>query len=119
MNKDMQPGKWDTSVGGHVGFGQSYLDAAHREGREELGVPLEHLKYLYFTKVRIREESENLRTYLCLCDGPFFPCSDEIEEVRFWSRKEIESEMGNGYFTPHFELEFAAFVKSPFAVMLA
>ena len=34
LRKDTQPGKWDTSVGGHVGFGQSYTQAAVREAEE-------------------------------------------------------------------------------------
>ena len=36
--KDIQPGKWDTAVGGHVDFGEEIADALHREVREELGV---------------------------------------------------------------------------------
>jgi isopentenyldiphosphate isomerase len=38
MTKDIQPGRWDTSVGGHLDPGESYLEAACREMREELGV---------------------------------------------------------------------------------
>ncbi len=30
-DKDIQPGKWDTSVGGHLGVGESYQQAALRE----------------------------------------------------------------------------------------
>jgi len=36
--KDIQPGKWDTSVGGHLEPGESYFAAALREMREELGL---------------------------------------------------------------------------------
>ena len=31
LNKDVQPGMWDTSVGGHVDFGEDYKTAALRE----------------------------------------------------------------------------------------
>lgn len=43
--KDRFPGWWDVSVGGHVGVGESYLECARREMREELGVdgPVPHL----------------------------------------------------------------------------
>jgi isopentenyldiphosphate isomerase len=37
-NKKIMPGAWDVSVGGHVGVGESYLDAAVRETEEELGL---------------------------------------------------------------------------------
>ena len=33
--KDIQPGKWDTAVGGHVDFGEETCDALRREAREE------------------------------------------------------------------------------------
>ena len=36
-DKDIQPGKWDTSVGGHLDHGEDYETAARRELREELG----------------------------------------------------------------------------------
>ena len=36
--KDIQPGKWDTAVGGHVDYGEDVVDALHREASEELGI---------------------------------------------------------------------------------
>ncbi len=36
--KDIQPGKWDTAVGGHIDFGEDVVTALHREAREELGI---------------------------------------------------------------------------------
>jgi len=36
--KDIQPGKWDTAVGGHVDPDESIEEALRREAREELGI---------------------------------------------------------------------------------
>jgi len=38
--KENWPGKWDVSVAGHVGAGESAIAAAIREAREELGLDL-------------------------------------------------------------------------------
>ncbi len=113
LSKDVQPGKWDTSVGGHVGWGQSYEEAAHREAEEELGLILSELHFLYNSRIRNSTESENIRTYWVHQDGPFIAQPEEIDEVRWWSRSHIEASLGTGIFTSNFEEEFAAFLQSP------
>ncbi len=50
LDKDMSPGYWAESVGGHVTYGQTYQDAAVREIKEELGLnltPTFHSKHLF------------------------------------------------------------------------
>jgi isopentenyldiphosphate isomerase len=118
--KDTFPGRWDTSVGGHVSFGQSYEEAVLREAREEIGVDLapDSLERLHLLRFRGAEESENTTTFLCRHAGPFVPDPDEISELRFWTRAQIEAVLGTGTFTPHFEQEFAAFLASPRAELL-
>lgn len=118
LSKDTQPGKWDTSVGGHVGYGQSYDEAARREAAEELGLALGDLECLYASRIRNEVESENIRTYLHLSEGPFRPEPGEIDAVRFWSRAEIDAALGTGVFTPNFEEEYAHFLAGPRAALL-
>jgi len=119
--KDTHPGKWDTSVGGHVSWGQSYEEAARREALEELGLALtpDDLAVLFPLRYRGAAESENVATWLCAHAGPFRPDPDEIDEVRFWSRAEIVAALGTGTFTPQFEHEFATLMASPHADRLA
>jgi isopentenyldiphosphate isomerase len=118
MHKDTQPGRWDTSVGGHVGFGQSYEEAARREAEEELGIVPGSLEFLYTSRIRNEVESENIHTYLHLSEGPFRPEPGEIDELRFWSRAEIDQALGRGVFTPNFEEEYALFLACPRAGLL-
>ncbi len=105
-DKDIQPGKWDTSVGGHLGVGESYEQAALREMKEELGVDPPELEHLYDYPMRNDVESENIRSFLTRHEGPFSPQAEEIEKIKFWGLDEIASAMGKGIFTPNFETEF-------------
>lgn len=104
--KDIQPGKWDTSVGGHLNIGEDYETAAHREMKEELGIEGEDLRFLYAYALRNLVESENVRTYLCRYDGKIAFDPVEISEVRYWTMDEIEKSIGTGIFTPNFEEEY-------------
>lgn len=108
-HKDIQPGKWDTSVGGHLDPGEDYRSAAVREMAEELGIEGAPLTFLYKSRIRNEIESENVATYLTCHDGEIRFAADEIEEVRFWRRPEIEQTLGSGLFTPNFEEEWQLF----------
>ncbi|MBW2528692.1 MAG: NUDIX domain-containing protein [Deltaproteobacteria bacterium] len=111
QHKDIQPGRWDTSVGGHVGYGESIESALRREIREEIGLAPEaaELRFLYRYLHRSPVESELVHTYTLCHGGPFRRQASEIDELRFWSPQEIESALGSGCFTPNFESEFRRF----------
>jgi isopentenyldiphosphate isomerase len=104
--KDIQPGKWDTSVGGHISPGENPNEALMREGEEELGlnnfVPEFLGKYIWESP----RERELVNSFSTISDK--FPVinKDEIDEGRFWSLKEIKENLGNDVFTPNFEHEF-------------
>jgi isopentenyldiphosphate isomerase len=105
-NKDIQAGKWDTSVGGHVDYGESIEEALLREVKEELGItsftPEFTGSYIFESEI----EKEMIYAYKTIYEGAIYFNPDEIDEVRFWSQKEIESHLGDGLFTPNFENEW-------------
>ncbi|OHB24648.1 MAG: NUDIX hydrolase [Desulfuromonadaceae bacterium GWC2_58_13] len=109
LTKDVQPGRWDTSVGGHLDPGENYRVAACREMEEELGIVGVPLTFLYPSRMRNDFESENVRTYLVRYDGEIRFNPEEIDEVRFWSAEEIEAALGSGVVTPNFEQEWELF----------
>jgi isopentenyldiphosphate isomerase/intracellular septation protein A len=112
-DKDVQPGKWDSAVGGHVGVGEDLDEALSRELREELGVTrlaLESsgarvepiLRYRWECPV----ESEMVFSFIVTYGGPFAPDGKEVTEGRFWSFADIRANLGRGVFTPNFEHEY-------------
>lgn len=103
--KDIQPGKWDTAVGGHVDFGESIAEALRREAREELGLTdfeAQAVCSYVFESDRERELVNVFRTTLDTIPMP----SDELDGGKFWSRDEILDSIGKGILTPNFESEY-------------
>ncbi len=102
MNKDIQPGKWDTAVGGHVMPGETYEQAAVREMTEELGLPeTTPLKFLFDSRIRNDIESENVRVFSAVSAGPFDFQKEEIDEVAFWDIQALKLPANRGNFTPN------------------
>ncbi len=107
--KDIQPGKWDTSVGGHIDYGETPDEALARESFEELGISnfkSERVGMYVFESSRERElVYVNRTTY----DGAVTPSADELDGGRFWSIDEIMANISRGIFTPNFASEFQKF----------
>jgi isopentenyl-diphosphate delta-isomerase type 1 len=106
LHKDVQPGKWDTSVGGHVDAGEEAEEAARRELDEELGIEDALPEFLYSYLWQSPVESELIRSYRLEHEGPFRLQPEELEDGRFWALSEIEASLGSGIFTPNFEHEW-------------
>lgn len=107
--KLIQPGRWDTAVGGHVSYDETIEQAFARETAEELG--LAHIdarplgRYVFETE----RERELVYAFTAVYDGPIRPAADEITEGRFFTPGEISARMGTGFFTPNFESEYRRF----------
>ena len=107
--KTIQPGKWDTAVGGHVDLGENVEMALKREAGEELGIedftPEQVAKYVFESEV----ERELIFVYKTVYDGEVRP-SSELDGGRFWTADELTESMGKGVFTPNFESEYRTYL---------
>ncbi|GAB4389862.1 MAG: NUDIX domain-containing protein [Thermodesulfovibrionales bacterium] len=111
MRKDVAPGRWDTSVGGHVDPGETPHKAALRELEEELGVRAEP-EFLYSYVHTNPYETEMVHTFRCFHDGAFSFNREEIDEVRFWSIESILSQMEGEALSDNFKHELSVYLET-------
>ncbi len=107
--KDIQPDKWDTSVGGHIDYGETPEQALVREVREELGITAFTPERVGLYVFESRRERELVYVHRTTYDGPITPSAEELDGGRFWSIDEIRAAIGQNILTPNFESEFQKF----------
>lgn len=104
--KLIQPGKWDTAVGGHISAGENLEQALKKEAFEEIGLKDFSAKLLKVYKWESEVETELVYLFVTYDFKNFNVHSDEVEEARFWTKKQIENQLRQEVFTPNFEYEF-------------
>lgn len=90
---DRYPGDWDISAGGHVNLGESLVEAAVREAREEIGaeIAVDDLRL-----VTMRPHNKNRLAWVYLVDWTGRECDfhfddQEVSEVKWVTWKGTES----------------------------
>ena len=107
--KDIQPNKWDTACGGHIDLGENVEEALKREVKEELGItdyiPERIGQYVFESDC----EKELVYVHKTTYNEQIFPNAQELNGGRFWTKIEIENNLGKNIFTPNFESEYKRF----------
>lgn len=102
----IQPGKWDTAVGGHISFGESIETALMREAEEEIGItgfkPKLVANYVWESDI----ERELVFCFVTHHEGAININKEELTDGRFWSYKELKDAIGKEILTPNFEIEY-------------
>lgn len=117
MNKDIQPGKWDTAVGGHVSYGEVIIEAVYREAGEELGFTEFNPIHLETYQFESEIEKELVNVFAAVGTYELHPDLAEVDEGRWWELSDIDANLGKGVFTPNFESEFTMIRKSLLALL--
>ena len=112
LQKLVQPGKWDTAVGGHISFGEDLETALRREAFEEIGLENFSAKPLGSYRWDSDIESELVYYFISYDFQKIRLHSEEVVEGRFWSPSQIEKQMGQDIFTPNFEYEYRLLKKN-------
>lgn len=117
LKKDIQPGRWDTAVGGHVAYGESIMEALYREASEELGLTDFNPRHLETYEFESGIEREMVSVFAVVGSYDLHPDMEEVDEGRWWDIKDIDACMGQGVFTPNFESEFQMIRNSLLALL--
>ena len=97
IQKDEQPGKWDSSAAGHVDSGEDYDACARREVGEELGITADvALEPLFRLPASSLTGNEHCQVYRCQWDGPLQLDADEIDDGRWVEPAEMDRRVDAG-----------------------
>jgi len=93
--KDSFPGRWDSSVSGHVDSGEGYDECVVREAREEIGLEIRGTPEKLFKIDACEETSQEFcSVYRLFSEGPFHPDYKEVSDVTWFSKKEVTRLLG-------------------------
>ncbi len=114
--KEVQPGKWDTSVGGHILYGENLEQALKREAFEEInlsGFKAQFIgKYLWESDI----EKELVFSFITVTDHLLVINKNEIDAGRFWKMNDVKKKINTGIFTPNFVKEFDLISKAVISI---
>jgi len=109
--KDVFPSMYDMFVGGAVGSGEAYADAARREVAEELGVGGAELAYLFTYRYEGPRNRCFTRVYQVVYDGPITLQAEEVAGGRFCPFAEVAALAERLPFVPDGEEIFREYVR--------
>lgn len=110
--KLIQPRKWDTAVGGHISLGENLEQALKKEAFEEIGLTEFSARLINVYKWESDIEAELVYLFITHDFNTPKINPEEVSETRFWTKNQIEKQLGKGVFTPNFEFEFAFLKKN-------
>ncbi len=101
LKAKIQPGKWDTAVGGHVKWKETIEKALAREMFEETRLKPENSSLMANYVWKSEVESELVFSFVQLTDGQPRINPSEAEQGRWWTLEQI-SKSPQELFTPNF-----------------
>ncbi len=108
ITKKKSPNLWDMPSAGHVVTGETSVEGAIRETKEELGIDTKESDYEYIGEYIYDKNFEIAQIYLTKLDikiSDFNLCNEEVEEVKWLSLDEFKKVFYSNEFCG-FEIEY-------------
>jgi len=118
LKKDMSPGMWEPSIGGHLSPEDNYFTGAVREVREETGLPIE-THHLNLLKIYKSDEYREYRgIFYCKWNVNLKEIKieeDEVEKVEFIDLETVKNHImyrkSKSWFSPDYAKEMFSALK--------
>ena len=108
--EDINPNTFDMP-GGRIEFGEKLEEAVIREAKEEIGLKNFKPELVHHYVWESEIERELVFIFITsILDQNQVRISKEVDELRWWTKREIISQLGKNYFTPNLEFEFQNFI---------
>jgi 8-oxo-dGTP diphosphatase len=96
-SKDLYPNCWDLSVGGHVTYGDSYIQTAVKELKEELGIRTQEADLKYKGQVLVKLPASNeffyVYEYFLQPNDKLKINTQEVKDIQWMAVDEIKQSM--------------------------
>ena len=109
-NKDLYPNMWDISVGGHIMSKESDKEAVKRELKEELGIEFTNIEFVKKYKEELNnngiDSKEIVSLFIMYLDDKerkFKLQKEEVSDIKWFTKIEIEKLIKNKKIIPHTE----------------
>ncbi len=117
MKKKLWPGYWDVSYTSHVYPGETYIQAASRKAKQELGIEVRELRdvlsFVYWAPSNGYSENEFCALLVGKLEGEVKPNPEEVMEVRYLTLEHALDEVREApeKFTPWFKISLTKFIE--------
>lgn len=105
-SKNLYPLRWDSAAGGHVCYGETFVETLYRKADEVLNYSKFNPTNLGTFVYEADGDRELVSIFACIGHPEIHPNFKEESEGRWWTQEEISDNLGKDIFTPDFESEF-------------
>ena len=106
LKSDIEPGKWDSAVAGHVRYGEEIDAALKRESLEEIGIDISEFQLLSKRVFKAKTSTALMFVFIAVTDAVPQANKNEVEEIAFYKLQEIMPLINKGKASMGLEQEF-------------